>query len=177
MSDEKPPVNLDKRVLRYNQRQELLREIDTLTVNDRSDDAARQFRTGSAAYDKRMGKRALRKAEKMLNDQGPPELNGEQKNYVVKEEKRLREKISTGMVDKQAMRANPPGTVARHMRWEKANKKDIFRWQNARVLLEPDNDDPDLTNTEILRPEGTRWVANDQYRENYESTFSERKSK
>src|SRR3990170_1484997 len=145
MTDEKPLVDLDKRVLRYSQRQDLLREIENLSMNDRSDDAARQFRTGTAAYDRRMGKRALRKAEKMLEEQGPPILSTEEKNFVSKEEKRLRDKISVGMVDKIAMRTNPPGTVSRNMKWESSNKKDIKRWQNARVILEPDSNDPDLT--------------------------------
>lgn len=174
MADEKPSIDLDKHVLRYNQREDLKAEIDGLVANDRSEEAARQFRTGTATYDRRTGRRALRKAEKMLQDQSPPVLSTEEKNWLKKEEVRLREKISGGMPTKRDMRTNPPGTVARHMKWEKTLKKDIIRWQNARVILEPDNPDPDLTNTEIMRPEGTHWAATEEYRENYDRTFDKK---
>jgi hypothetical protein len=168
MANEAPPVDLDKRPLRYRQRQELEHEINVLTQTDRSEEAAKAFRTGTSMYDRRTGKRALRKAEKMLADQMPPKLNTEQKNWLTKEITRLEERISTGMPTKQDMRLNPPGTVGRHMKWEQTNQKDIRRWQNAKVILEPDSEDPELCSHEQFRPEGQRWIATEEYREKYD---------
>lgn len=168
MANDTPPVDLDKRPLRYRQVQELKQEIGVLTQTDRSEEAGKSFRTGTSMYDRRTGRKALRKAQQMLDEQGPPRLNTEQKNFVKKEIVRLQEKISVGMPTKEEMRTNPPGTVARHMKWERANKTDIKRWQNAKVLLEPENDDPELCSTELLRPEGVRWTPSPEFRENYD---------
>ncbi len=42
------------------------------------------------------------------------------------------------------------------MKWEKAVKKDILKWKNIQIMLDPSSNDPDLANFERLRPEGAR---------------------
>jgi hypothetical protein len=54
----------------------------------------------------------------------------------------------------EEMRKNPAGMVGKHMRWEKTHKKAILEWKNAQQMLEPDSNDPDLSNFERLRPSG-----------------------
>ena len=39
------------------------------------------------------------------------------------------------------------------MTWEKKNKEDILAWRNGKLMLEPDSEDRDLCNVEMLRPQ------------------------
>lgn len=161
-------IDLDKPVLRNRQVRELQAEVERLESQERDPDRAKAFRSGTAGYDSSVGRRSLRQAKQMLQQAPKQHLETEEKEFLSTKVKELEEKIRHGMPTQYEMRANPPGTVAKHMRWEKGNKKDILRWKNAKVRLEPDNEDPDLANTELLRPSGHRWVPAEAYRSSYD---------
>lgn len=99
--------------------------------------------------------------EEQLETYGPPtDINGETKDAIYARAKELEADIKEGMPSAEVMRRNPPGAVDMHMRWEKAKKDKIIEWKNIRRLLEPDNDEKDYTNVEMLRSAGiTRDMA------------------
>ena len=174
-TSERPPVNLNKRVLTHTERQELKREIEHTEDQVRDPDSGRSFRTGSGVLDRNLARKSARKAKEALEQQGPdPQPSPEAKEYLKAEITKLEEQIRQGMPTQHEMRANPPGTVAKHMRWEKANKTSILRWKNAKRRLTPDDDDPDLANVEILREPGTRWVPTEAYRQGHEAAFAKK---
>lgn len=140
----------EKQLLRYHQREELKQELDTI---NEAINPSNPWKLQSQA-DITDVKSRYRRLTKQLNDQTPVELSGAQKDALRKELTALEEKILPGMPTKEEMRKNPAGMVGRHMRWEKANKKDILKWKNGMQMLEPDNSDPDVSNFERLRPEG-----------------------
>lgn len=141
----------EKQVLRYHQREELKQEIDTIDEALNPQNPWKLNREGDVTEVKNRAKRL----SKQLQDQSPVELTGAQKDLLVKELKAIEDKILPGMPSKEEMRKNPAGMVGRHMRWERTHKKDLLRWKNGQQLLEPDNADPDLSNLERIRPDGT----------------------
>lgn len=163
-------IDLDKPVLRARQVKELQAEVERLETMERDPDRSRAIRTGTSGYDANIGRRSLRQVKQMMQQAPKQNLEPEEKDFLQTQEKELAEKIRHGMPTQYEMRTNPPGSVAKHMKWERTNKKDILRWKNARVRLEPGSDDPDLANVELLRPSGHRWVPSEAYRSSYDKT-------
>ena len=162
-------VDLDKPVLTYNQRQELEREIETLKTQSTDPEAGKGFRSGMGSLDRGLAKKNMRKAEQMLAEQAPdPNPSAETKDYLRTREREMAATLREGMPTQFEMRSNPPGAVAKHMAWEAGKKKLLLRWKNAKRRLEPDNSDPDLSSTEMLRDPGARWVAGEPYRAGYD---------
>ena|SRR3990167_9384271 len=88
-----------------------------------------------------------------LAENAPPkEITGEARDELVKHERELAEQIREGMLSVETMRRNPPGAVGEHIKWERKNKEKILAWKNIRRLNNPDDDDEDLANVEMLRP-------------------------
>lgn len=106
----------------------------------------------------------LKAIDKQLDTYAPEPLQGHEKDKLAKLEQELRESFVQGMPTEEEMRKNPAGMVARHMKWEKINKKNIKTWKNVVRQLEPDSDDPDLASIERFRPAGVmdRLVAGAQ---------------
>ena len=52
------------------------------------------------------------------------------------------------------MRRNPPGAVDMHTKWEAQNKARIIEWKNLKRALDPENEEKDYTNVEMLRTSG-----------------------
>ena len=161
-------IDLDKPVLRTRQVKELQAEVEHLERQERDPERAKSFRSASSGYDSGIGRRSLRQAKQMLAQAPKQTLEPEERDYLSAQAKTLEEKIRHGMPTQYEMRANPPGSVAKHMKWEKGNKKDIMRWKHAKIRLEPDNEDQDLANVELLRPTGHRWVPSDAYKTGYD---------
>lgn len=91
--------------------------------------------------------------KKELEKQSPPtDLTGEQKDALYKLEGELADQIRTGMVGEEDMRRNPAGAVDRNIRWLKATKGFQLTWKNVRRLLNPDSEEKDLANVDMLRP-------------------------
>lgn len=133
-------------LLRHHQREELHGEIETMesmmpnlkTPTDRGEVSKR-----------------LKRLKQTLETQSPRELSGEAKDRLYRESKELEASITQGMLSQEEMRKNPAGSVGQHMRWERHNKSSILRWKNIQQMLEPSSDDPDLSNFERFRPNGT----------------------
>ena len=81
----------------------------------------------------------------------PPVLTGEQKDALNVRRKELETDIRVGMPTQEQMRRNPVGAVDQHRRWERRTGSAILEWKNIRRALEPDSEDRDLANVEILR--------------------------
>jgi len=98
--------------------------------------------------------RAQRKrVQRELVNQAPPtDLSGEEKNRLYALEKQLADKIREGMVPEEEMIRNPPGAVDRNMRWLKRTKAFQLAWKNIRRVLNPDSEEKDLANVDMLRP-------------------------
>jgi hypothetical protein len=148
-------VDLAKPLLRYHQREEYKGEIESMT------DMLPQLKT---PQDRGDVQRRLGRLKQTLQSQTPAEVTGAMKDRLRAYATELEEKITSGMLSQEEMRKNPAGSVGRHMRWERGNKSDILKWKNAQQVLEPDSDDPDLSNFERLRPMGAqdRMRANAQ---------------
>lgn len=101
----------------------------------------------------------LKRIDRQIESQSPPDLTGEQKDQLVKECKEIEARLVPLMPTDEEMRKNPPGVVGRHMRYEKAAKSrayfkegDLFRWKDNQLALNKGSDDPDVANFERMRP-------------------------
>lgn len=95
--------------------------------------------------------------KRLLAEQSPRPLSGEEKDQVSTLSKRLLADIKEGMVSKAEQRRNPAQEIGlRHRidQWHRAKKDNVVRWKHAQILLNPDSTDPDLCNIEKYRPEG-----------------------
>lgn len=140
----------EKQILRFRQREELQQEIEDINTALNPDNTFK-MRSGSDVAE---ASSRLRRLKKQLVEYGPAEVSGAVKDKLVKRSKEIEGDVLQGMPTAEEMRKNPAGMVGRHMRWEKANKKKILEWKNIQQLLEPDSNDPDLSNFERLRPSG-----------------------
>ena len=142
MSTDLIPQN---QLLRHHQREDLKQEIKGMSdmlPNLKSHDDRGQVVS------------RMKRLERSLIAQSPPELSASEKNVLYKESKKLEEEFTQGMLSREEMRKNPAGSVGQHMRWERENKQKILRWKNLQQVLDPQSDDPDLSNYERLRPNG-----------------------
>ena len=135
-----------KPLLRFNQREEHKAEIE----------AMEHMLPSLKNDDRRSVQPRIARMKKDLESQSPAELPGAVKDKIAARAKALEEKFTAGMLSKEEMRKNPAGAVGQFMKWEKANKPAIMEWKNAMQMLEPDSNDPDLSNVERLRPEGAK---------------------
>jgi hypothetical protein len=134
-----------KQLMRYHQREDQKGEIEAMES---------MLPHLKNSQDKGQVTQRIRRLKTSLESQSPAPLAGSAKDKIAARAKALEEKITAGMLSKEEMRKNPAGAVGQHMRWEKANKPAIMEWKNAMQMLEPDSNDPDLSNLERLRPEG-----------------------
>jgi hypothetical protein len=107
-------------------------------------------------------------ARKRINDlrrdfetQAPrPITDGALKNKLWAEAKALAEQFRVGMLSAEEMRKNPSGSVDKHLKWERANKKNIIRYKKIMSVLNADHSpahtwDRDAANIEKFRPAST----------------------
>lgn len=139
-----------KHVLRHHQREEIQQEISQI---DEALSPSNPFKMRSGTDVVEAGNRGGR-LKKQLSEYSPPQISGAAKDKLVKRLKEIEDKVLPGMPTQEEMRKNPAGMVGKHMRFEKAFKKEILEWKNGQVMLEPDSNDPDLANFERLRPSG-----------------------
>lgn len=107
----------------------------------------------------------LNTLKKQFETQAPREVDGETKDALHAESKRLLDDILPGMLSQEEMRKNPAGSVDKHIRWERANKQKILRWKKIQLMLNADSSKPhtwdrDAANLERYRPVG----AQDRFR-------------
>lgn len=143
----------EKPLLRYRQREEIKAEVDQIDEALNPNNPYSHLRKSSVDVAEAAARG--RRLKKQLVDYSPPSsLPGAAKDKLYKQSKELEEKILQGMPSHEEMRKNPAGMVDRHMKWEAENKKNILKWKNLQILLEPDSSAKDLANFERLRPQG-----------------------
>ena len=150
---------LDRSLLKHHQIQDLEEEKQQLTAALSSSNPFRsKISKPQLMYSR------LKAIDKSIETYAPTKLPGDEQDKLAKLEVELREAWTQGMPTEEEMRKNPAGMVARHQKWEKANKAIILKWKNVKRQLEPDSEDPDLANIETHRPAGVmdRLVANAQ---------------
>lgn len=140
----------EKPILRYHQREELQQEIQDID-NALNPQNPFKMRTGTDVAE---ASSRMRRLKKQLVDYSPTEVDGRVKDKLAARAKAIEEEVLNGMPTQEEMRKNPAGMVGRHMRWEKKFKRKILEWKNIQQMLEPDSNDPDLSNFERLRPSG-----------------------
>jgi len=101
----------------------------------------------------------LGRIDRQIAEQAPPDLTGEDRDRLTRENSEIEARLVPLMPSDEAMRRNPPGTVGKHMRHDRASKSrkyfkegDISRWKDNRLALHKGDDDPDVANFEIMRP-------------------------
>lgn len=171
------------RYLRFNERRRRETEINRLKEMT---DPRNMHVTGMGEVSRGQALKHLQSLEDDIAENSPPtDLKGETKDALLKESRRLEEKIVDGMLTQQDMRRNRPGAVDRHIKWEKKNKADILKWKNIQMLMDPQNEEMDIANIERLRPEGNSQVYDSraqipgpfamtpQAKANFDQTFPE----
>ncbi len=104
--------------------------------------------------DKGAMRRQMTSMQKTLDTQAPkPYENAVDKDKAMHRANELREKFTMNMPSKEEMRHNRDGAVYKHMAWDKEFKTSVLEWREIVKRLEPNSDDPDLTNYERFRPE------------------------
>lgn len=133
--------------LRYNQRERLAE-----TKAGHEEQIKNPF-----VKDKAPAVKAIRSITKMLNDQAPPtDLSGEEKNLLYAHARQLEQEIQPSLLPLEVMRRCPDsGTPRDNLRREMAMKPKILEWKRCQILLNPDSDDPNLANTDRIRPQLT----------------------
>jgi len=134
-----------KQLLRYHQREDYKGEIESMEA---------MLPNLKTPQDRGDVQRRLSRVKQSLVTQSPAGVPGSVKDRLYAESQRLEASFRQGMLSQEQMRKNPAGSVGQHMKWESANKKDILRWKNIQQMLEPDSNDPDLSNIEKVRPSG-----------------------
>jgi hypothetical protein len=116
--------------------------------------SAEEKMTNPGIEDKGTARKQYLRLKKNLEDQAPkPPQNGEEEGRMVSREKALLSEILEGMPSQEEMRKAPPGSVDKHMFWERKNKPKILEWKNLRLRLRPgENEAADL---ERYRPVGS----------------------
>ena len=106
-------------------------------------------------------RRHLRSTIQKLEDKTPRATKGEALDSLVKQERELREKITTGMPTQAEMRRNPAGAVTKHRQWEQRSKQDVLLWKDVRLALHASGavdgglkDATEIANLERYRPQG-----------------------
>ena len=94
----------------------------------------------------------IRKLDKQLNSQSPRETTPQERDLLAKTKREVQAEIVNGMPTHEEMRRNPPGTVHKHMQFEKRFKPKLNLLKNLKIQLDPSSDDPDLANLEKIRP-------------------------
>jgi len=122
-------------------------EGDAATKNDR-------------IQDKGAARGRLRNLKLQYERQAPRHIkDGALKDKLVARSKELLDKILPGMLSKEEMRKNDAGSVDKHVKWERANKRDIKEWKKINQVLNVDSSpasmrDRDASNLERHRPNG-----------------------
>jgi hypothetical protein len=117
--------------------------------------------------DGRLVNRRVRSIDNLLNEFSPPETDGQTKDDLIKEEKRLRDEIRQGMLPVEVMERNPPNAAWANIKFAEANKRKILKWKNLRKVIHREDENPDLCNFEAYRPSlnpqgTTTFMANAQ---------------
>ena len=101
----------------------------------------------------------LRRIDKELATQAPPDTTGEDRDRMTRECKEIEGRLVPLMPSAEEMRKNPPGVVGRHNKYDRASKDrtyfeegDIFRWKDNQLALHKGDNDPDIANFERMRP-------------------------
>jgi hypothetical protein len=101
----------------------------------------------------------MNRIDRQLAEQAPPESTGEDRDRMIRECGEIEERLVPEMPSDEAMRKNPPGTVGKHMRFEKLAKNrdrydegELARWKDNQLTLNRGSDDPDVANFERMRP-------------------------
>jgi len=96
--------------------------------------------------------RDMKRSEEQLNRYCPEQLTGAEKDDNALRIKDLEREIVANMPSTEMMRKNPAGAVHKNTLWNRFQKGNVLEWKNRKLQQEPDSEDPDLANVEILRP-------------------------
>lgn len=109
--------------------------------------------------DRGLARQSIQRIRRTLNEQAPRRIEEPlRRDQVAKGVQELiRDVITPALLPHSVMRRNPAGAVGKFMRQEmsKPIKSAILTAKRALRALEPENPDPDYTNMEQFRPEGT----------------------
>lgn len=96
----------------------------------------------------------IRALKASLAEYTPTPFAASNRDDMAKRAEQLKNEFTAGMPTAAEMRKSPPGSVGKHMAWEQRNKAKILEWKYISRRLEPENEDPDLTNIEKFRKHG-----------------------
>lgn len=99
--------------------------------------------------------RQLNSEKKSLENFSPKPFAGEDLDAAVKEERELREGMVEGMPTQEEMRRGPPGSLGKHIAWDKKNKNKLLRWKHLMLRLNSGTNDTEVANFEKFRPTST----------------------
>lgn len=96
--------------------------------------------------------RRIKDTEAQMNEFCPEPLPAHEKDENALRIQDLEREITANMPTQQQMRKNPAQTVHQNILWNRYQKRNVLEWKNRKLQQEPDSEDPDLANVEILRP-------------------------
>lgn len=141
------PKKRQVNLLKHRQRQELEAEIEH---HDKTIERAKFYGLGINVGEAHKRKRDI---AEQLEDQSPyPSITPDTRDALNKRRLELEAQIKEGMLPTEVMRRNPFGAVGQNVKWQKRNTARVLEWQNIMRQLEPDSEDPDISNVEKLRP-------------------------
>lgn len=96
--------------------------------------------------------RQLQRLDHQVATQTPPILSAESRDAVQAQLREVEAYIQDGMCSHDEMRRNPDGAVGKHRKHESKKIKAMLLWKDLVLMLNPGDTDPDLCNTDRLRP-------------------------
>ena len=96
----------------------------------------------------------LTKINHMLDVGTAPSLNDLEKGHIYRRTIELENEIQNYMPTEEMMEKPNATNIDAHMNWERHNQAKIQEWKTYRRALDPQNDDPNFTNIEVLRRSG-----------------------
>jgi len=103
------------------------------------------------SIDKDKIKKQINYLDKAIHEGTPTRMKGVTKDKIHREARELADKIQKGMPSGDEMRRpdRHPGSVMKHVMWQKKNAADIERWKQLQRRLDPN--DPTTSSVENLR--------------------------
>jgi len=130
----------------------LLRPIQARQIQEDVDNMEATLASGAKLEQRGKLVMDLRREKERLEKYCAQPLTGEEKDENQLRIKELADKIGNNMPSMETMRKNPAGAVHQNILWNRENKENVLEWKNRKLQQEPDSEDPDLANVEILRP-------------------------
>lgn len=122
---------------------------------------------GGTAVDVDVLRQNLSRDQEALDRGTPPELSQTQQRKLFAALRQLKEEFTHGMPSVEQMERPTAQNIDAYMHWSAEHKNRVLAYKTIVRMLQPDNDEPNLTNIERYRPTQPSYVSFEDYWKNF----------